>query len=146
MTCRPVGFGVSIELLILSETIFSLEILNKCEVFLNVSVFVVFIPPFHSIPFHSLHLQQREKSRLQRLLAPVPYLHSRWCLSEEKMYFSGGHDIFNFELLSEGHREQTQTQTLTSSVTVESRHATFRTYPQRSPWPEPEQNLAGWII
>ena len=120
MTCRPVGFGVSIELLILSETIFSLEILNKCEVFLNVSVFVVFIPPFHSIPFHSLHLQQREKSRLQRLLAPVPYLHSR------------GHDTFNFELLSEGHREQTQTQTLTSSVTVESRHATFRTYPQRS--------------
>ena len=120
----------------------------KCGVLLNESLFLLFSfhPPFHLIPF--VPLQAREKVVFRtRLLAPVPFLHSRWCLAEGEMYFFGWSR--HLQLLTafwrlqkteantlEGH------ETLADSATVESRHATFRTYPQRSP----ERNGAGWIV
>ena len=66
----------------------------KCQVLLNKPLFLL-------VSFHHSILTFPAKNNVvfrTRLLAPVPYLHSRWCLSETKMYFLGGHDIFNSTL------------------------------------------------
>ena len=110
---------------------FLLEIMIKCQVLLNKSLFLL-------VSFHHSILTFPAKNNVvfrTRLLAPVPYLHSRWCLSENKMYFFfGGHDIFNSTLncflgkqKTEANARLEDRETLAGSATVESSHATFRT-------------------
>ena len=76
-----------------SWELFVLEKMVKCQVSSTckrVSIFAGFIPPFHSIPFHSIICSKERKSSSGRG-------YSRQCLfCGDEMCFSGGHDIFKF--------------------------------------------------
>ena len=63
----------------------------KCQVLLNKSL-VLLVSFHHSIPTFPA---KNNVAFRTRLLAPVPYLHSRWFFSETKMYFFGGHAAFS---------------------------------------------------
>ena len=114
--------------------------LSTCK---RVSIFAGFIPPFHSIPFHSILLFAAKRgSRLQdEVTRSSAFSVGTKCISLEVTTFS----TFNCFLVRSQKTEANALEgreTLASSATVENRHAAFRTYPQRFP----KRNGAGWIM